>query len=185
MSSKVVISQIVLRLSLIIILPLAVQHSLNLFAFLSFRIFERKFGAPWCEVFEEDAVFGRASFIEVFESAPCTIQIISTALTAETNNGDYRLCLAVDWAESAVSFHVIRAIGRVMCINFVLFTISISFAFTFTPSKYSLIPWMLRFGRFEYCCIESSSSSRVSSLFSRRTILSFLSDNCAVKLANY
>ena len=134
MSSKLVISQIVWRLSLIIILPLAVQHSLNLLAFLSFRIFERKFGAPWCEVFVEDAVFGRASFIEVFESAPSTIHVISTALAADTNNGDYRLCLAVYWAsESVVSLHVIRAIGRVMCINFVLFTISISFTFTFTP----------------------------------------------------
>ena len=38
---------------------------------------------PWCEVFiDEDAVFCKASFIEVFESAPGTIHRVHTALAA-------------------------------------------------------------------------------------------------------
>ena len=96
MSLKLVISQIVLRLSLITILPLAVPQSLiGLFKFSSF---ERKFRTPWCEVFvDEDAVFGGASFVEVFETAPGTIHRVSTALAVEANNGGSRLCLAVDW----------------------------------------------------------------------------------------
>ena len=36
-----------------------------------FSSFECKFGAPWCEVFvDKDVVFGRASFVEVFDTAP-------------------------------------------------------------------------------------------------------------------
>ena len=69
---------------------------------------------PWCEVFfDVDAVLDRASFIEVFESAPVTISRVSTALAAEANNGGYLLCLAVDWApESVASFQVITCDRR-------------------------------------------------------------------------
>ena len=38
---------------------------------------------PWCEVFvNEDTVFCRASFIEVFESTPGTIHRVPTVLAA-------------------------------------------------------------------------------------------------------
>ena len=65
----------------------------------------------------------------------------------------------------------LRAIGGVAC-N-LLFTISIRFSSRFSPRISSPIPWMRRFGRLEYCCIESTSSSRVSTLFSSCIFCSF------------
>ena len=82
---------------------------INLFSLFQFSSFECKFGSSWSEVFvDQDAVFGRASFVEVFETAPGTIHIASTALAVEVNNNCSRLCLAVDWvSESVASFQVI------------------------------------------------------------------------------
>ena len=121
---------------------------------------------PWCEVFvDEDAVFSRVSFIEVFESALGTTHRVSTALAAEANNIGYRLCLAVDWAsESVASFQVITC-DWWSCVQFVVYDIYTFLLQVFTAHIFTY-PWMRRFGRLEYCCIESTSSSRVSTLFS-------------------
>ena len=113
-------------------------------------------------------MFGRASFIEIFETAPSKVHSL------------YSACYGSEqyWF-SALSG---RRLGVRVCI--LLFTKSISFSSRFSPRISSSIPWMQRFGRLDYCCIESSSSARVSTLFSRCTISTFLSDNCTVRLAN-
>ena len=87
---------------------------INFVSLFQFSSFERKFRAPWCEVFvDEDAVFGMANLFEVFETAHGTIHRVSTALAVEANNGGSRLCLAVDWAsESVASFQVIACDWR-------------------------------------------------------------------------
>ena len=108
---------------------------------------------PWCEVaVDEDAFFGRASFIEVFESVPGTIHTVSTALAVEANNGGYRLCLAVDWmCESVASFQVITYNWR----SYEHFVVNDIYKFLLqvSPRISSPISWMRRFGRLEYRCI--------------------------------
>ena len=157
---------------------------INVISLFQFSSFDRKFGALWCEVFvDEDAVFDRASFVEVFETAPGTIHRVSTALAAEANNGGSWLCLAVDWAPESVSSFQVIACDWPSYVHFVDYN-SYKFSSRFSPRISSPIPWMRRFGRLEYCCIESNSCSIVSTLFSRCTILSFLSDKCVERLAN-